>query len=261
MTEAALEAGLHVLCEKPLARSVAEARPLVDLAESEGLTLMPAQCLRYGRGERAIGAALRDGDLGRVHHARLTAMSNGLPRGQDGDAVGGGIVMEVLIHDIDLLRYLVGDVTRVSARALTTRPEWVNGAEDHCVATLETASGAVVDLLGLHSAAAIPPYARYQFTGGDAVVTESIGGDRGPWIGRREADGSAGAFERLDIDAVDLPTDDWYVNEILAFADCVASGETPVADPRDNLDTLATIEAIYESADRGGEQVPVDAGA
>jgi len=58
--------------------------------------------------------------------------------------------------------------------------------------------------------------------------------------------------------ATDLPTDDPFVNEILHFAACVESGDEPIASGRDNLGSMATVFALYESLAADGERVLVE---
>lgn len=260
VARAALEADKHVLVEKPFAVSMAECVDLVDLADARDLILMVGQMQRFDPANRALARRVRSGDLGPIHGARVDGIQNLHDYADaghwlfDGSRAGGGGVISVLVHKLDLLRYLAGDVERAIALGKTAHPDF-EGAEDYCVGLLELEDGTLVDCFSTYSAAGIPYGEMIWLFGEDAVAhTLPVEGDYSglPRIG------TGREFAPVE-PAGDLPTDDPFVNEILHFADCVRSGDEPLSSGRDNLGTMATIFAIYESlADDGAPVRPAD---
>ncbi len=263
---AALRARKHVLVEKPLATSLADCRELVAAATQAGRTLMVAHMQRFQPGWRSLQAQLTSGRLGIVRHIRLDAIQNLHDYTEpphwlyDGRRAGGGALISILIHRLDLLRYLAGEAKRAIAWGRSIDPAF-HGAEDYAVGLLELESGATVDLFTTYSAAALP-YGEGLWLFTDQAVVHSVPGEgiyerAVPRIAHREATRSGRAFTDLEIEPTTLPTRDPFVNEILHFADCVRDGTEPLSSGRDNLHTMAIVFALYESMRRDGAAVDV----
>ncbi|MDQ4077775.1 MAG: Gfo/Idh/MocA family oxidoreductase [Chloroflexota bacterium] len=268
---AAAQAGKHVLVEKPMACSLEECRAMVAAAEQAGVTLMVAQHERYIPSYRGAQRAIQAGELGPIRAVRIDAMQNllaFLPRGHwlyDGERAGGGIVISVAVHRIDLVRYLVGNVGRVMGVCRTMRPEFVNGAEDFACATLEFENGAIGELFATYSGYRMPWGQQFMIFGDDGTVhaVPPSGEYDGPaLIASRERGQEStawneqfGGFVPIEPDRTGLPTDNGFVNEILHFAECCQQDVEPLTSGRDNLDTMKVIFGIYQSA-RTGQ--PVD---
>src|SRR5437764_2944490 len=145
----AIAAGKHVLVEKPFALRLADCRDLVAAADRAGVTLMVAQNQRFLPTHQAARAVIASGELGEIRAVRTDSIqhwSGLLPSGHwqfDGARAGGGAVIGVAVHRLDLMRLLVGDVKRVSAVTKTSSPQFVNGAEEYAAATLEFENGAL----------------------------------------------------------------------------------------------------------------------
>ena len=146
---AAIDAGKHVLVEKPFAPSLAECRRLVSRAEGAGVTLMVAQNQRFLPSHQTARAIIASGELGEIRAVRTDSVQHwadflGPGHWQyDGARAGGGAVIGVAVHRLDLARFLVGDVRRVSAVLKTSSPHFVNGAEEYAAATFEFENGAL----------------------------------------------------------------------------------------------------------------------
>jgi predicted dehydrogenase len=261
--KAALEADLHALVEKPMAISMAEARELVDLAEERDRTLMAAQMQRFDPHNRAVRNLLVEGAIGPVRHARADGIQNLHDYADpphwlyDGDAAGGGGIIGVLVHKLDLLRYFLGEPARACALDRTVSEDF-SDAEDYAVGLLEFENDAIVDLFSTYSAAAVPYGESFWLFGDDGVI-EAVPGEgeyvTDPRIALSRGPGSADGFE--PVEPAEMPAGNAFTNELLHFVECVESGEEPISGGRDNLGTLATIFALYESADRDAEWVDV----
>jgi predicted dehydrogenase len=147
---AALAAGKHVLCEKPLSNSLESCRRMVEAAHEKGKTLTTGFNHRYFPAIRFLKRTLADGVIGKLDHVRAFAGHEGLsqfraPWEYDKAVIGGGALMDVGIHLIDLTAYILGDVREVFG--ITTNQVWQSpGSEDNGFALLRNASGTVATL-------------------------------------------------------------------------------------------------------------------
>lgn len=275
LTIKAASAGKHVLVEKPMATSMADCRAMVDAANRAGITLMVAQCERYNPSYAGLRRLINDGELGALRAVRFDAMqgSDGIEPGHwllDAEKAGGGIVISVGVHRIDLARFLAGDIVRVSASCRTVNGKFVNGAEDFAVAHLEFASGALGEMFATWSALRLP-WSESLMVFGDGGVAHAVPcppQQMAPAVlaSCRSVSTVAGLndlfadFTPVEPDAAMraehmLLTENMFDNEILHFAECCRTGREPWSSGRDNLGTMAAIFAIYESSRRGGTPV------
>jgi predicted dehydrogenase len=147
---AALEAGKHVLCEKPLAPSVESCRRMLESARRRGLTVATGFNQRYFPAIQFVKQALERGELGQLRHVKAYAGHPGLnefrqPWEHDSQVVGGGTLMDNGIHLIDHVRFLVGEIEEVFGFA--SSQIWnLNGSEDNGFALLRGENGRVATL-------------------------------------------------------------------------------------------------------------------
>lgn len=130
-TIAALEAGCDVICEKPMAMNAAEAEAMKAAAEKNGRLLMIGFVRRHGDDARDAKALVENGDLGEVYYAKATYLRRcGCPGGWFGDKAysGGGPLIDLGVHVIDLTRYIMGGAKPVSVFGFTADKI---GARDH----------------------------------------------------------------------------------------------------------------------------------
>lgn len=154
---AALRSGKAVLCEKPLARTGAEAETMARTAEDTGRTAMTSFNYRFVPAILLARQFLIEGRLGRVYHFRGRYSDDSLldpeaPYGwrHDRDAAGSGVIGDLASHVIDLAHFLVGPISAVGAATRTytpTRPSEGGHrsvtVEDAVVATVEFHNGAI----------------------------------------------------------------------------------------------------------------------
>lgn len=114
----AAAAGLHVFCEKPLARTVREARSAADACAEAGVKLSVGHVVRYFHAYAAIRDAVLAGQVGRAGMAKCRRVSGPPSAAREwyGDpAKSGGVITDMGVHDFDWLRWCLGPVERVSA--------------------------------------------------------------------------------------------------------------------------------------------------
>jgi predicted dehydrogenase len=163
MTLAALDAGAHVLCEKPTAMSADEARAMLDRAESLGRVHMIDHELRFNPNRRRVKELIDTGAIGAVRHVNVSNITAGW--GDPGsrnkgdwlslESQGGGRLGANGSHQVDLLRWWLGEVGAVMGQALTMVPDrtdkpsgetWQATADDMAHFTLEMRNGALASV-------------------------------------------------------------------------------------------------------------------
>ena len=130
MAMAALEAGKHVLCEKPLTTELDHARRLWRKAVSTGVTAMLAHEFRFASARARVKELIDEGFLGPLHMALVSLVSDSglrhlepLDAEDDVAAAGGGLLFGQGSHYVDCLRHWFGDVSSVSGQVFTHVPE------------------------------------------------------------------------------------------------------------------------------------------
>jgi predicted dehydrogenase len=130
MAVAALAAGKHVLCEKPLSNSVESCRRILDAARAHKRTLAVGFNHRYYPSVKFLKRAVDDGRIGTLDHVRVFGGHDGLSNFRadwmyKGGLSGGGAMMDVGIHMTDLARFVLGEVRDVYGVA--TQPHLAGG--------------------------------------------------------------------------------------------------------------------------------------
>ncbi|MBZ0303424.1 MAG: Gfo/Idh/MocA family oxidoreductase [Anaerolineae bacterium] len=255
VVQAALDAGKHVLLEKPMALNLAEARTLVAAAERAGKVFMVAQNQRFLPEHTHIKTLLDDGVIGSIFAARVDGnqmLSRIYPPGHwlfSQATAGGGVIRTTAIHKFDLLRYLVGEIRRVSAFMKISGLNPGMDCDDVAAISLEFDNGAIGEAFFTFAAHRVPiPTATGELTVlyGDQGMLHNVGG----WQVYSQVD------ERYSSGLTDLglPNADYalsFRNEVRHFLECIATGREPLSSGHDNLRTMAVIEAIYESIEQG----------
>lgn len=161
MTRAALSAGAHVLCEKPMAMTASQAKTMLDEAERLGRLHMIDHELRFNPNRRKVKRLIDEGFIGTLRHANIANITPGwgdpASRPKDDwwslEQDGGGRLGANGSHQIDLIRWWFGEVASVSGQALTLVPDrldkttgepWRATADDTVNMTLELQNGGLV---------------------------------------------------------------------------------------------------------------------
>ncbi|WP_224270997.1 Gfo/Idh/MocA family protein [Haloprofundus salinisoli] len=243
--ERAAKAGVDVLSEKPLGRSVDEARAVVDTCTDAGVTLGVAMPLRFSR---PVQEAKSELDAGRVGDIQAVSGTN---RGKmpgdwfvDPEQSGGGAVMDHTVHIVDLVHWLTDErVAEVYAETATRFYDLP--VEDINLLSMTLTDGTQFSLDGSWSR---PENADRW---GDATV-EFFGTDANVAV-----DCFAQSFRHIDDrdESAGIHSVFWGDNAnkgmLADFADAVREGHTPQTTGQEGVDAVAVTEAAYESAERG----------
>jgi predicted dehydrogenase len=241
-TKRAADAGLHVLCEKPLAVDAAEAREVADYCEDAGVTLMEAFMYRYHpRTNRAVELVREV--LGAVRSLSATFQFPLRDRPDDvrlNPDLAGGSLMDVGCYAVSAARLFCGEPRAAYATTTDTRDAGVDTA---VAGVLEFPDGVTARVSAGFDTADVQRY-RVETTEGTLEVREAFvpRGDDGVEL-TYETEGRT-VTERFD------PTDQYRL-ELEQFVDCVERGETPRTDGTEAVRTMRAIDALYESAERG----------
>lgn len=158
---AAFEAGAHVLCEKPLALTPQDAREMADTAREAGRLLCPGHVVRFFPAYVRLRDAVASGALGRVAVARFTRAGR-YPTWSSwfaDPALSGGIVTDQMLHDMDIARWLFGEVVSIHATQ-RGNPGVGEGPVATGSATLTHESGVISQVLGVWG----PPATAFRYT-------------------------------------------------------------------------------------------------
>ncbi|MCC5985578.1 MAG: Gfo/Idh/MocA family oxidoreductase [Rhodobacteraceae bacterium] len=248
---AAIAAGKHVLCEKPLAMTVADAVTMVRAAADAGLVFATNHHLRNAGSHLAIREAVRAGRIGTVLSVRVFHAVHLPPFLQgwriDNPGAGGGVIPDIVVHDADTVRFHL-DEDPVDVVAMDAASGLGRGVEDSAMSVWAMPSGAMV----MTHESFTHPHARTGF---------EIHGTEGSIIARDVmTQRPAGEITlRTAAGAEDLPFEkhNLYARGLDLFSAAVRGEGRPAADGVDGVKSLAVAAAVAEAA-RGGRRVAVD---
>jgi predicted dehydrogenase len=262
LLEAAVSRGLHVFCEKPLAFTTAEAEHMAQLADGAGVTHQVGLVLRRSPAYAWAKHLIDDPAAGRVmtvvfrddQFIPIQGHYSSTWRG-DRTLVGAGTLLEHSIHDVDMLRYLVGDVRRVSAQ--TANFHGLDGIEDVATASISFVGGATGVLNSVwHDNLARPSLRRVEvFCERRHIVIE---GD--DWFGPvswTDHDGANGSLEGAALSDAVAPMRDGTDNPDGEFVRAVLEGRAATPDLHTAVHAHRIVDAMYASAAADGAPVNV----
>ncbi len=241
-TKRAADAGLHVLCEKPLASDAAEAREVVEHCADRGITLMEAFMYRYHpRTERAIEIA-----ASALSDVRAVSASFQFPLVDDPEDIrlnpelAGGSLMDVGCYAVSAARQFLGEPDRVYAHADDSRD---TGVDTSLTGILEYDNSSTAQISSSFDTPLIQRY-RVEGSNGWLEVTDAFDAPIEESLSLTyEVDGQK-RVETFD------PIDQYRL-EVEHFAQCVDTGESPRTDGTEAIANMRVIDALYESAASG----------
>jgi len=247
---AALQAGKHVLLEKPMGRNLAEARAIAAAARASGKLVKVGFNHRYHPGLASAHAYFAQGAIGKLINVRLRYGHGGRPgyekewRGNP-ELAGGGELTDQGVHALDLVHWFAGMPSRVAA--LTQTAVWpIAPLEDNGFALLAFDDGVVASL---HTS-----WTQWKnlfslevFGERGALIVEGLGGSYGPetlHVQLRRLQGGAPSVKSETFEGADVSwRDEWA--EFLA---AICEGKPYQGGPADGLAVMTMLDALYRSA-------------
>jgi 1,5-anhydro-D-fructose reductase (1,5-anhydro-D-mannitol-forming) len=243
---AAAEAGKHVLCEKPLATKLEDAREMVAACRRAGVVMGVNHHLRNAAAHRAIRDAIKSGRIGRPLAARVVhggALPEHLRTWRLQEAAdGGGAIMDLTVHDGDLLRFLLADEPEAVSAFAQNGGLAAPGVEDAAMIQLRFASGLIAQLHDSFTTPYLRTMVEVHGTAGSITALDCMPQKPGGSVAIRTAAGE----EQLK-----LTHENYYVRGIRAFHNAIAGRGEPVCTGEDGVRSLAIALAARRSAESG----------
>jgi 1,5-anhydro-D-fructose reductase (1,5-anhydro-D-mannitol-forming) len=245
---AAIAAGKHVICEKPLAMSVPDAVAMVKAAETAGVVFATNHHLRNAGSHQAIRALVAGGRIGRVLSMRVFHAVHLPPHLQgwriSDPTAGGGVIPDITVHDADTVRFHLGE-DPVEVVAMAAASGMGDGVEDSVMSVWAMPSGVQV-------------FAHESFTHAFAGSGIELHGTEGSIFAR-------GVMTQRPLGEITLVTDagaepvpyaahNLYVHGVQRFLEAVAGNGRPAADGWDGVRSLTVALAVREAAETGTRQ-------
>ncbi len=268
-TVAALRAGCKVICEKPMAMNAKEGEEMLAVSKETGNLLMIGFVRRFGNDAEVIKKFIDNGTLGDIYYAKATYLRrNGCPGGWFGDKEysGGGPLIDLGVHVIDLVRYLAGNPKPISVYGVTYDnlgmnragggQSWVSSSNGEFKYDVEDFASALI-----------------RFDNGLTLSVEAsfnlnIKQDRGDieLFGTKSGtkiDPQVEFFSDMNGMFVDikpfgntaLDFDGLFNREMAHFVDCCLGNCECISPAEDGVALMRILDAIYESAKTGHEVV------
>ncbi|MBX7214645.1 MAG: Gfo/Idh/MocA family oxidoreductase [Thermoflexales bacterium] len=268
---AALQAGKHVLCEKPLAPTPEEVRQMIAARDASGRMLMTAQHFRFGGSARALKAEIDRGALGNVYHARSWMLRRNFLPTRPGfiqhALSGGGVTIDIGVHILDLTLWMMGHPRPVSVSGSTrtvlarqpgafsswnTRSDIPRemDVEEMATAFVRFENGATLILevsWMLHHAMPNGKIEDMQmWLYGDRA------GARWPTCELISANNATSQFYSTTLGLLDAPNAP-HKQECLDFAKAIIDGAPSPVPAEHSLQVIAILDAVYRSQKEGRE--------
>lgn len=246
----AVKAGKHVFCEKPIARTIAEAEAMVKVIKSAKMKFVVGHVLHFFPEFVVMKQLIDQGKIGKPGVIRTSRMA-GFPRASNdwyaNFPMSGGVILDMIIHDFDWLNWVFGEPKRVFAHGL------INSGYDHldyALVVIRYKSGVIAHVEG--SWAQPSGFSVKVEATGDKGQIDFVMGDAMPVnIQVRKIDKSA-----VGVAVPESPlTEDPYTSEIRHFVDCVINDKPPAVTIDHAVSALKVSLAALESIKTGK---PVD---
>ncbi|HGE71686.1 TPA: Gfo/Idh/MocA family oxidoreductase [Candidatus Poribacteria bacterium] len=237
------EHGKHILCEKPMAMNVNECQSMIDACKSNGVMLQVCFLLRFHSCFQEIKKLIDDGMLGEIVEARVALLkSYNIEEGvwrRDPEKSGGGVLMDMGAHAIDLISYLLGDVSEVCMFSSSKFKKWEVEDTATVMLKMKNCANAIADM-----SYAVP----------FSESTLEIYGTEGTIIAYS---GKGYQEYKLKIYTKDIekeeskPSENLYKNLFEHYSRCLNDEEEPLASGTSGLINIEIINSAYESAKVG----------
>ncbi len=242
-------AGKDILCEKPMARTIAEAQEIVKVCNGANVRLMPAHVVRFAPDYSKVKTIVENGDIGKpavIRMSRCTYRPQKVVDNWYADfEKSGGMMFDLMIHDFDYVRWIAGEVKSVFAKSIS-RKQTLNDP-DYGLVILKHENGTISHVEGAW--AYPPPYFRTRL---------EISGTSG-WI---EIDSDKTTPVNINISQENLKSSEIpvrrrslsesiYTTEIKAFYSSLVHGSELPLTTKDGLAAVQIASAALESAQTG----------
>ncbi|MDD5658734.1 MAG: Gfo/Idh/MocA family oxidoreductase [Actinomycetota bacterium] len=238
----------HILCEKPFSIDPNECFKIKNICKNNNVLFMNAFMMRFHSVHQKVKQIIESGGIGRIVMARAQLShyhveygpSNEFTWRTDKKLAGGGALMDMGIHCVDLLRWWIGDITEVSGMIDTIINHY--SVEDTGIGLLKFKNGAI----GLVDSTFCAKGAKHMF---------EIYGTNGSLFGEKTIGQLPEGKMVMDIDGniseYVYEPNNMYKQEVEYFNNCIIQNEIPMIDADEAYKNLLVVNAIYESSKTG----------
>ncbi len=258
LAKASLLAGKHVFVEKPLARSTAESKELVDIARRQGLTLMVGHTFLYSAPVRKVKEIIDRGDIGQVRYISARRLNLGLFQKDI------NVAWDLAPHDISIVLYLLSDMPRsVNCRGHANVTPGIEDVTNMCLnfggSCFASIQSSWLDPLKVREMTIVGD--RRMILYNDVAPLEKIK----IFDARVETPPHYDTFAEFhyayhygDMYVPYLKQEEPLKVECQHFIDCIRSGQRPFTSGEDGHNMVRVLEAASRSLRQGGAEVPLD---
>ncbi len=257
---AAMEAGKHVLCEKPIARTLPEANEMVKTAKRTGVIFTMGYQSRFSRMWEYTKRVIDAGALGQMYALNIVSGGKaGLPQPWflDKEKSGGGILIDWGIYTAYMINWLAGPVSIVYAATRAVRTEYPAGGvlvrdvkvEDTSAVTLQFASGAIGVWYSTWAGVTGHGYTAIDGTEGSLIMRPGNGDSPLVYSTRTSDPDYLQGWRKAGFTELSVP--EQHYRKLDHFVTAVLDGTPLVMTGEDGRDALELITAIYQSAETG----------
>ena len=243
---AAAAAGKHVLCEKPLATRLADAEPLIAACRQAGVVLGVNHHLRNAPAHRVAREAIAAGRIGRPLAARVLH-GGALPEHLHGwrlhtPGAGAGVVLDLTVHDADLLRFLLNDEPESVSAAAQNGGLASDGIEDAVMGVIIFRSGLLAQFADSFTMPAVRSAVEIHGSLGSILMPDTMAPTPKGAVVIRTEEGEQ---------VLPMVVENTYMHVIEAMHKAIAGKGQPTASGEDGLRSLAVALAALRSAGSG----------
>lgn len=241
----AADDGKHVICEKPLARNLDDARHMIDYCKEKNVRLFVGQVLRFFPEYKEAKRQLDQGAIGDaavVRTSRIGPLPQAWNHWYADVQKSGGVALDLIIHDFDFLRWCFGEVERVYAKGLHGRGMY---ALDYALVTLRFASGVIAHVEGswAHDSFSM----KFEIAGKKGILEYDSAKDKPLVVVSRGAKGESAG---VAVPESPLKHNPYYV-ELRHFLSCLENNSDPIVSADDAYEALRISLAAIESMRTG----------
>jgi len=243
LVESAVEAGVDVLCEKPIAPTLEDAVAIADLIQGGDVTFMIGHVTRFWPSYLELKRQIDSSEIGDPGVIRARRISPFPDWGSDDWYTdpdrSGGVLVDLSIHDFDYLRWVFGEVREVFVRSTTV--DGPDSPNSHAVAVLEFERGGIAHVEGSWAQPEGRPFGFEIEVAGDEGLLEFDGSAARPFE----------LYADEDSTVIDPADERAMRNQLEHFIECRRSGADPRVSATDAVEALRIAIAARESARRG----------